>query len=331
MEGRFEAREDGAEEFACAGEPFKGFDVGVKIGRPGCADGERVDLAMTEAEEVVEGHGMEGLAQAGELFGRRVEFSALIGGGNDEDAHVALGSGLNGGGVFLKDPVPVEVDVIEAAVVGMVDEGEEEVGGGVCGEADVFGAALALELASGAEASAAAIGAEGFLRDVVVIDAVEGEEVDVVEAEAFEGFIEVFEEEGGVGLGDDFSLDDELFAGEGREHEAELAFRGAISASGFDVGDAEIPGAADGGLEVGLVFGGDLFEGCILPFPLEAHAAAGEEGHHEARASKPAVLHGALLPNSVAPPMMRGCAGSVKPAGDGWGGDGGSSECGERR
>jgi len=73
-----------------------------------------------------------------------------------------------------------------------------------------------------------------------------------------------------------------------------LHLGGAVAAGGLEVIDAEIEGAADGGLEVGLIIGGDGGGGFVAPLVLEAHAATGEDGHLEVGAAEAAVVHGKI-------------------------------------
>lgn len=100
-----------------------------------------------------------------------------------------------GGPVAVVDPVPVEVHVVE--FVGS-DGFADEVEGAVCGEADEADAAVGLEFACGFEGAA---GAEGEVEEFLVVDAVDGEEVDVVDFEEGEGGFDVFEEIGFGGFG----------------------------------------------------------------------------------------------------------------------------------
>ena len=246
-----------------------------------------------QAEEHVEHERMQRGAEGFEFGGRVVELSAFVCGGNDEDAHVAAGGFLDGRPVFLEDPVPVEVDVVESAVFFVADGVEDEGRGGVGGEADVAGEAALLDFSSGFEAGTPpAVFADGVFEGLGVVDSVEGEKVNVGKFEAGEGIFEIFGEGCGVLVGGDFGLDDEFFARQGGEDDAELAFGAAVAAGGFDVVDAKFEGAADGGFEVGLVVGRDFGEGGVLPLVLVAHAAAGEDGHLKIGAAEAAVEHG---------------------------------------
>src|SRR5579863_3430090 len=131
-------------------------------------------LGPREAVKVVENHGREGRAEFDE-FGRRfVEFAAFVVGADDEDAHVAFAGGGYGGPVQVVDEIPVEIDVIEFAGGNGV---ENDIGGGVRGEADETDATIALELASRGEA---AVFADGKIEEVAIVDAMQGEEVHVV-------------------------------------------------------------------------------------------------------------------------------------------------------
>ena len=82
-----------------------------------------------------------------------------------------------------------------------------------------------------------------------------------------------------------------LSRGKRRENAAQLHFRRAVAAGGFDVVDAQFERAVDGGLEVRLVLRRDFFRLHILPFELVAHAAAGKDGHRQFGAAKASVFH----------------------------------------
>jgi CheY-like chemotaxis protein len=122
---------------------------------------------------------------------------------------------------------------------------------------------------------------------------VQGEEVHVVQAEHFQGGLEGAQELGGVLGGADLGLHQDAVARQGGKDAAELHLGGAVAAGRFDVVDAAGEGALDAGFEVGLVGGGDVGRGDILPFVLVAHAAAGEDGHGELGATETAINHAA--------------------------------------
>jgi hypothetical protein len=103
--------------------------------------------------------------------------------------------------------------------------------------------------------------------------------------------LEGFEEGCGALLDGDFGLDNQLLPGHQGQDFAELHLGGAIGAGGFDVGDAEIESASDGGFEVLLVGFGYVLFGDVLPTVLVAHAAAGEDGHLEVGTTEAAIKH----------------------------------------
>jgi len=246
-----------------------------------------VEIGTREAEERVELHRREGRAESGHERGAILEAAALVVGADDEHAHVVAARGFEGGGVELVDEVPVQVDVVELAGV---DRGQDDVGGGVRGEADEAHAALALETAGDFEAAA---GAHGPVEELLGVDAVKREEVDVFEAEVGEGLFEGLEKLGGIFGRGDLGLHEHLVARQAREDAAELHLGGAVAAGCFDVIDAAGEGALDAGFEVGLVGGGDVGRGDVLPLVLVAHAAAGEDGHGELGAAETTIDHAA--------------------------------------
>ena len=285
---------DGGDGFRRAVVVREAGDVVVEVGGFRRAATEGVDLRAGEAVEGVELHGRERGAHVHELLRRRVEFPALVVGADDEDAHVEARGGFDGGPVEVVDEIPVDVEVGELAGV---DGVEDDVGGGVGAEADVAAAALALELARGFEAAAFA---EGPVEVLAVVDAVEGEEVHVVEPQILHGLVEGAEEFLGRGEGGDLGLDDEFVALDLREHPAELHLAGAVAARGLDVVNAELEGAVDGGFEVSLAVLGHLAGWHVLPLVLVAHAAAGEDGHLQLSLSEAAVFHARSLAGCAA-------------------------------
>jgi len=112
-------------------------------------------------------------------FSGLVEFSALVVGADDEDAHVASGRGLDGRPVEIVDEIPVEVDVVELACLNRPQDSPPRA---VRGETDKARPPLALQLTRGVER--AALG-KCPLEDPGVVDAVEREHVDVIEPEVF--------------------------------------------------------------------------------------------------------------------------------------------------
>src|SRR2546428_9610694 len=89
----------------------------------------------------------------------------------------------------------------------------------------------------------------------------------------------------------DLGLDDDLLARKRRQNAAELHFRGAVAARGFDVVDAELDRAADGGFEVFLVFLRNLPWIDVLPSELVTHSAAGKDGHLQFGAAEASIFH----------------------------------------
>ena len=141
----------------------------------------------------------------------------------------------------------MEIDVIELAGI---DCGANDARGAVRAEADEPASAFFLELPGGFETTA---GPNRPLECLIVVDAVEAEQIDVVQPEIAHGFFERLTEIFRVGGWSDFGLDDDFFAGQLWQHVAELHFRRAVAACGLDVVDAEFECPVDAGFEVGLV------------------------------------------------------------------------------
>ena len=104
--------------------------VQVEVAGPRRTNADRVHPRPAQAEQVVDDDRMPGGAELEQALGGVVQVAALVGGTDQEHAHVvAVGSG-NRGGVVLADQVPVQVDVIEAVAFNRLqDQGQGPVGG----------------------------------------------------------------------------------------------------------------------------------------------------------------------------------------------------------
>ena len=264
---------------------FQRGDMFVEIGGLGGAATEGVDLGTVQAIKVVELHRRQRGAEPGDLGAGLLEFAAFVIGADDEDAHVLPAGGLDGGPVEVVDEIPVEVDVIEFAGV---DGGFDDIGGGVGGKAEETAASFFLQLAGDVEATALF---DGPVEEFERVDAVEGEEVHVIEFQVGHGLLEDLEEGGAGGLGGDLGLHDHFVARELGEEVTELHFGSAVAAGGLDVVDAELEGAVDAGFEIFLVGAGDVLRRDILPFVLVAHAATGDDGDLQTGPAKATVFH----------------------------------------
>ena len=257
----------------------------VEIARTRGTTTERMHLRPRQTIEAVKLHRRERRAQGGE-FGRRcVQFAALVVGADDEHAHVVLGGGFDGGPVEVVHEVPVDIEIIK----GIAAHGfENDVGGGVGGEADVAHAAFALKLPRRFDAAAFA---QAPVQQLPVVDAVHREQVHVVQLQKAHGFIERVDEFARGGEGRDLRLHDQLFARQFGQHPAQLHLAGAIAARSFNVVDAQLECAMDRGLQIRLTVGGHFPGIDVLPLVLIAHAAAGDHGHLQFSAAKSSVLH----------------------------------------
>ena len=74
-----------------------------------------MDILVPKAKERVKSHGSKRLGKVHEFLWGVVKHAALVIGANDKDSHVVLFCSGDGASVFLKNVVPVEIHVIEAA------------------------------------------------------------------------------------------------------------------------------------------------------------------------------------------------------------------------
>ena len=90
----------------------------------------------------------------------------------------------------------------------------------------------------------------------------------------------------------DLRLHDHFFTRQARENPAELHFAGAVSSCGFDVIDAKLQRAKNGGFEIALPLFLDDLGRKVVPRLLKTHPAAGKNWHLQIGAAKAAVAHG---------------------------------------
>ena len=145
---------------------FEGLDVFVEIGWAGRTNAEGVDFGSGEAIKVVKNHGADRGAKAGEFFRWGVEFAAFVIGADDEDAHVELASGFDGGPVQVIDEIPVKVEVIELTTR---DRLVDDIRGCVGAEANEAATAFALKFPRGFQAASVL---ERPIKQFAVVDAV---------------------------------------------------------------------------------------------------------------------------------------------------------------
>jgi hypothetical protein len=108
--------------------PLQGANVLIEITGTRGAEAESVNLGPAEAIEVVEDHWAQRRAEIDQLLRRAIELPAFVVGADDENAHVELGGGFNGGPVEVIDEIPVDVEVVESSGL---DRFEDDVRSGV--------------------------------------------------------------------------------------------------------------------------------------------------------------------------------------------------------
>jgi len=243
----------------------------VKIGRLGDAATERVNFPAGKAIEVVELHRRQWPAQLGQLRHGLLQFAAFVVWADDEHSHVVPGRVRDARPVERVDKVPVEVDVVELAGI---DGGTDDAHRAVGAETDEPATAFFLELPGHVEAAAFA---DGPIQRFGVVDAVQTEQVHVIQPKILHGFFKRGAEFLWVGHRRNFGLDDDFFAGQFGQHIAKLHFRGAVAARGFDVVNAEFEGLMNAGFEIGLVVRRNLVRLDIFPTVLIPHPAARDD------------------------------------------------------
>ena len=80
---------------------------------------------------------MQRLAKFDQFGWWLVEHASLFGRADDKNAHVALAGRLEGHFVLLKNPIPVQVDVVETAVPFMPDCCQDDIERAMRREADM--------------------------------------------------------------------------------------------------------------------------------------------------------------------------------------------------
>eukprot|EP00968_Pinguiococcus_pyrenoidosus_P019048 scaffold1992_cov250-Pinguiococcus_pyrenoidosus.AAC.1 len=182
------SKDDGRHDRRSLAKKFnRGFDVLVEIGgsRRAAHDGMHLRVVRPKPQRP-ELHRRQRSGGSRQGLGRLVELAALVERADDEDAHVPLVRGSNGRQVPVRlgrrvgsrghvaaDPVVVEIHVIE--LVGL-DRAEDERGRRMRGEAQEADLPFLLQLSRHFQTAARA---QHLLQLLLVVDAVEGKQVQV--------------------------------------------------------------------------------------------------------------------------------------------------------
>ncbi len=185
--------------------------------------------------------------------------------------------------------IPVKIHVIEFAAR---DGFENHIGRRMRGKSDEPHAPFALQLPCGGQC---AVFLQGPVQELAVVDSMQRQQVHVLQPKVFERGLERVEKFLRGGPRRHFGLDDDFVARQRRQDVAKLHFRCAVAAGGFDMIDAKLHGAVDGGLEVLLIFAGNVLRVHVLPLELVAHAPAGNHGHGQSSPAKATVFHGRTI------------------------------------
>jgi hypothetical protein len=123
------------------------------------------------------------------------------------------------------------------------------------------------------------------------VEAVQPEQIDILELQPRQRLVEVGYELLRVGLGGDLRLDDQVLPRVLRQDHAQLPFTAAVATGGLDVVDAQLQRPRDRRLHVPMAFGIDFVERLVFPAILVAHPPGGEDGHLKFGAAEASVLH----------------------------------------
>ena len=121
----------------------------IEVGRTGGPDGKGVDVRVLKAEKRVELHRGKGRRGLGKLCRGLIEHSALVIRADNKNPHVVLLCSGKGGGVLLKDVVPVKIHIIEATALAQL---LNQFGRSVSREANPATKTLLLELTGSIQA-----------------------------------------------------------------------------------------------------------------------------------------------------------------------------------
>ena len=205
---------------------IEGADMFVKIPRPGRPATQGMHLRPRQAIKVVELHRGQRRAQIHHFRRRLVKLTSFVVRADDEHAHVVPTRRDNGRPIQGIDEVPMQIDVIKLPALHRI---KNDIGGGVSRKADETDTPLLLQAAGGGDA---AVLLKRPPEQFAVVNAVQREQIDVIEAQIVHGRFKDFQKLPCVRLRRDFGLNNDFFARQPGEHPAELHFRSAVAASG---------------------------------------------------------------------------------------------------
>ena len=141
---------NGGQKRSCLIELGKRAYVFIEVSRAGGSDGKGVDVRVLKAEKRVELHRGKGGCGLGKFCRGLIEHSALVIRADNKNSHVVLLCSSKGGGVLLKDVVPVKIHIIEATALAQL---LNQVGRSMSREANPSTKTLLLELTSSIQAT----------------------------------------------------------------------------------------------------------------------------------------------------------------------------------
>ena len=178
-----------------------------------------VNLWPAQAVKVIELHGRQRPAKLHHFGWWIIKFTALVVGADDENPHVALVCGLDAGPIEIIHEIPMEVHVIELLAGNRL---VDDIGRGVGGEAEEANTTFALELPRGRHTT---VLLQRPSKQFALVDAVQCEQIDVVEPEIVHGLVKSLQELVRVLKRRDLGLDNDLVARDGWQKSARVASR----------------------------------------------------------------------------------------------------------
>ena len=286
--GPLQALQHRWQDLRSLGQQVNRLQVQVEIAGLRRANTDRVHPRPAQAEQVVDDDRMQGGAELQQALGGVVQVAALVGGADQEHAHVvAVGSG-NRRSVVLADQVPVQVDEIETVAGNRLqDQGQ----GGMGGKAHRTDPPLVLPAPGHLQA---ATGAQGLVQVLGLVDAMDRQQVDpakgarAIEPKPLETEAEFGFKTDRILLGRQLGLEQAIGIGALGQQPAELALGGAVVAGRFNVVQAACHGSLQGAPQVGLAVWADLVRWQVAPAVLKAHAPQGQQRHGQLGAAEAA-------------------------------------------
>ena len=129
------------------------------------------------------------------------------------------------------------------------------------------------------------------VKELGIVDAVQRQQVNVVELQVAHRFVEGVEELLLRGKRRNLGLDDYAIARQPWQHEAKLHLGRAVAARSLDVVNAQLERAVDDRLDVGLPLSRHLAGIDVIPLVLVTHPPTGKNRNLKLRLAEPPIFH----------------------------------------